>query len=87
MDDRRFVLVINEKAFGESVQEIGNKLLELNNQGIYSGGRRIEDVLKDVRMGVRDKLLLHTQMGPKQLEDFLKKNLRKNYKFCSIEWI
>ena len=88
MTERRFVLAIDESAFESSVITIGKKLSELEGKGmIYSSARTIDAMLEDVSKGVRDDILLKTELVQYSLEALLKDELGKDFKHCSIRWI
>jgi hypothetical protein len=87
MTDRSFVVTISDRALGPSVENIGNKLLELDGQGIYSAARPLDAVLHHLRRGVRDDVLLKTNLEQPDLESLLKKNLGGDYKLCTIRWV
>jgi hypothetical protein len=87
MTERSFVVVINERALGSSVENIGKHLLALDGQGIHSAGRPIDAVLHDLLRGVRDNVLLKTTLEPVELETHLKKSLGGDYKLCTIRWM
>jgi len=84
--DRPFVVVISERAMAHSIENIGQTLLQLNGHGITSGARSIEAVLHDVLRGIRDKVLLKSQLVPADLESLLRIKLGRDYKFCRLEW-
>lgn len=87
MTERSFVVTINERALGPSVENIGKKLLELDGQGIYSGARPLDKVLHHLVRGVRDDVLLKTSLEQSELENLLQKNLGGDYKLCTIRWV
>ncbi len=87
MAERSFVVMINERALGPSVENIGNRLLELDGQGIYSGARPLDAVLHHLTRGVRDDVLLKTNLEQTELEGLLRKNLGGDYKLCTIRWV
>jgi hypothetical protein len=87
MADRSFVVIISERALGPSVESIGKKLLGLDGQGIYSAARPLDMVLHDVLRGVRDNVLLKTNLEQSDLESLLRKNLGGDYKLCTIKWM
>jgi hypothetical protein len=87
MMERSFVVTISDRALESSVANIGNRLLELDGQGIYSGTRPLNAVLQDLRRGVRDDVLLKTNLQQPDLEGLLKKNLGGDYKLCTIRWV
>jgi hypothetical protein len=87
MTNRSFVVTISERALGPSVESIGKKLLELDGQGIYSGARPLDAVLHHVIRGVRDDVLLKTNLEQSELESLLRKNLGGDFKLCTIRWV
>ncbi|HET6327373.1 MAG TPA: hypothetical protein VFG04_22010 [Planctomycetaceae bacterium] len=87
MADRSFVVTVNERALGPSVENIGNRLLELDGQGIYSAARPLDAVLHHLTRGVRDDVLLKTNLEQTELEGLLRKNLGGDYKLCTIRWV
>jgi hypothetical protein len=87
MTERSFVVVINDRALGPSVENVGKKLLALNGEGVVSTSRSIDAVLHDVLRGVRDNVLLKTTLEPTELESQLKKSLGGDYKLCTIKWM
>jgi hypothetical protein len=87
MSDRSFVVTISERALGPSVENIGKKLLELEGQGIFSGARPLDAVLHHLTRGVRDDVLLKTNLEQTDLESLLRKNLGGDYKLCTIRWM
>jgi hypothetical protein len=87
MADRSFVVTISERALGPSVENIGRKLLQLDGQGIYSAARPLDAVLHHLTRGVRDDVLLKTNLEQTDLESLLRKNLGGDYKLCTIRWM
>jgi hypothetical protein len=87
MTDRSFVVIISDRALGPSVENIGKKLLELDGQGIYSAARPLDAVLHHMVRGVRDDVLLKTNLEQSELENLLRKNLGGDYKLCTIKWM
>lgn len=87
MTDRSFVVTINERALGPSVENIGKKLLALEGQGIHSAARPLDAVLNHLVRGVRDDVLLKTNLEQTDLENLLRKNLGGDYKLCTIRWM
>jgi hypothetical protein len=87
MADRSFVLLISERALGPSVENIGKKLLELDGQGLYSAARPLDAVLHHLTRGVRDDVLLKTNLEQNDLENLLRKTLGGDYKLCTIRWM
>jgi hypothetical protein len=87
MMDRSFVFTISERALGPSVEHIGTKLLELDGQGVYSAARPLDAVLHHLTRGVRDDVLLKTNLEPTELENLLRTNLGSDYKLCAIRWV
>ncbi len=87
MADRSFVVMISDKALGPSVESIGKKLLELEGQGIHSNARPLSAVLHHLVRGVRDDVLLKTNLEQNDLENLLRKNLGGDYKLCTIRWM
>ena len=87
MADRSFVVTISDKALGSSVENIGKKLLELDGQGIHSNARPLNAVLHHLVRGVRDDVLLKTNLEQNDLENLLRKNLGGDYKLCTIRWM
>jgi hypothetical protein len=85
--DRTFVVVISDRALPHSIENIGKGLLELNGNGLHSGARSIESVLHDVLQGIRDKVLLKTHLTHPELENLLHRQLGRDFKSCTIEWI
>lgn len=87
MADRNFVLAISAGALSHSVENIGRQLLALDGRGVYSEGRQMESLLSDVLMGIRDDLLLKTNLREDELEQLLRDQLGRDFKHCKIEWI
>jgi hypothetical protein len=87
MEDRSFVVVISERALGGSVENIGKGLLTLDGKGISSGARAIDAVLHDILRGVRDNVLLKTQLEPADLETLLRKHIGRDFHLCKIQWV
>jgi hypothetical protein len=85
--DHNFILAVNDNTHPATVEKIGRKLLELNGQGVHCGARSMDVVLQDVLKGIRDKVLLKTSLTPAELEHLLKKQLRGDFKKCTIEWM
>jgi hypothetical protein len=87
MADRSFVVTISDRALGPSVENIGKKLLELDGQGIHSSARSLDQVLHHLVQGVRDDVLLKTNLEQSELENLLRKSLGSDYKLCTIRWM
>jgi hypothetical protein len=87
VQDRSFVLMISERALGASVENIGKGLLALDGKGIGSGARAMDAVLHDVLRGVRDNVLLKTQLEPPDLETLLRKQIGRDFSLCKIQWV
>jgi hypothetical protein len=87
VQDRSFVVIISERALGSSVENIGKGLLALDGKGISSGARSIDAVLSDVLRGVRDSVLLKTQLDPPDLEALLRNQIGRDFKLCTIQWV
>ena len=87
MTDRSFVVTISDRALGPSVENIGKKLLELEDQGIHSNARPLDAVLHHLIRGVRDDVLLRTNLEQTELEGLLRKQLGSDYKLCTIRWM
>lgn len=87
MQDQSFVLIISDRALGRAVENIGKGLLALNGKGISSGARAIEAVLHDVLRGVRDDVLLKTQLERADLEALLRKQIGRDFNQCKIQWV
>jgi hypothetical protein len=87
VQDRSFVLMISDRALGASVENIGKGLLALDGVGISSGARSIDAVLHDVLRGVRDDVLLKTQLEPADLETLLRKHIGRDFGLCKIKWV
>jgi hypothetical protein len=87
VQDRSFVVIISERALGGSVTNIGKGLLQLDGKGISSGARSIDAVLSDVLRGVRDNVLLKTQLEPPDLEALLRNHIGRDFKLCTIQWV
>jgi len=87
MTDRSFVVTISDRALGSSVENIGKKLLELDGHGIHSAARPLNAVLHHLVRGVRDDVLLKTELEQSDLENLLRKNLGGDYKLCTIRWV
>jgi hypothetical protein len=43
--------------------------------------------LHDVLRGVRDDVLLKTQLEPADLEALLKKQIGRDFSLCTIKWV
>jgi hypothetical protein len=87
VQDRSFVLKISERAMSGSVENIGKGLLALGGKGVTSGTRSVDAVLHDVLRGVRDDVLLRTQLEPADLEALLKKQIGRDFSLCTIKWV
>ena len=87
MQDRSFVVIISERAMGGSVENIGKGLLALDGKGIASGARSLDAVLHDVLRGVRDDVLLKTQLEPADLEALLRKQIGRDFNLCTLNWV
>jgi hypothetical protein len=87
VQDRSFVIIISERALGGSVTNIGKGLQALDGKGISSGARSIDAVLSDVLRGVRDNVLLKTQLEPPDLEALLRNQIGRDFKLCTIQWV
>ncbi len=87
MTDRSFVITISDRALGPSVENIGRKLLELEDQGIHSNARPLDAVLHHLTRGVRDDVLLKTTLEQSELEGLLRKSLGSDFKLCTIRWM
>ena len=49
--------------------------------------RSIDAVLHDVLRGVRNDVLLKTQLEPGDLEALLKKQIGRDFNLCTIRWV
>ena len=87
MQDRSFVVIISERAMSGSVENIGKGLLALDGKGIASGARSLDAVLHDVLRGVRDDVLLKTQLEPADLEALLRKQIGRDFNLCTLKWV
>jgi hypothetical protein len=87
VQDRSFVVIISERALGGSVENIGKGLLALDGKGVSSGARSTDAVLHDVLRGVRDNVLLKTQLEPSDLEALLRKQIGRDFSLCTIKWV
>jgi hypothetical protein len=87
MADRSFIVTVSDRALGPSVENIGKRLLELDGQGIHSAARPLDKVLHHLVRGVRDDVLLKTNLEQNELEDLLRKSLGSDYKLCTIRWM
>ena len=87
MQDRSFVVIISERAMSGSVENIGKGLLALGGKGVTSGARSLDAVLHDVLRGVRDDVLLKTQLEPADLEALLRKQIGRDFNQCTIKWV
>jgi hypothetical protein len=87
VQDRSFVVIISERAMSGSVENIGKGLLALGGKGITSGARSLDAVLHDVLRGVRDDVLLKTQLEPADLEALLRKQIGRDLNLCTIKWV
>ena len=87
MQDRSFVVIISERAMSGSVENIGKGLLALDGKGIASGARSVDAVLHDVLRGVRDDVLLKTQLEPADLEALLRKQIGRDFNLCTLKWV
>jgi hypothetical protein len=87
VQDRSFVVKISDRAMGGSVENIGKGLLALGGKGVTSGARSIDAVLHDLLHGVRDDVLLKTQLEPADLEGLLKKQIGRDFGLCTIKWM
>jgi hypothetical protein len=85
--ERSFVVVISERAREHSIQNIGKALLALADKGIHSGGRSMDAVLHDVLQGIRDNVLLKTELEPDDLDMLLSRHLGRDFKLCTIQWM
>jgi len=73
VQDRSFVVIISERA--------------LDGKGIASGARSLDAVLHDVLRGVRDDVLLKTQLEPADLEALLRKQIGRDFNLCTLKWV
>ena len=87
MQDRSFVVKISERAMSGSVENIGKGLLALGGKGVNSGTRSMDAVLHDMLRGVRDDVLLRTQLEPADFEALLKKQVGRDFNLCTIKWV
>jgi len=87
VQDRSFVVIISERAMSGSVENIGKGLLALDGKGIASGARSLDAVLHDVLRGVRDDVLLKTQLEPADLEALLRKQIGRDFNLCTLKWV
>jgi len=87
VQDRSFVVIISERAMSGSVENIGKGLLALDGKGIASGARSVDAVLHDVLRGVRDDVLLKTQLEPADLEALLRKQIGRDFNLCTLKWV
>ena len=87
MQDRSFVVIISERAMSGSVENIGKGLLALDGKGIASGARSLDALLHDVLRGVRDDVLLKTQLEPADLEALLRKQIGRDFNLCTLKWV
>jgi len=87
VQDRSFVIKISERAMHGSVENIGKGLLALGGKGVNSGTRLLDAVLHDMLRGVRDDVLLKTQLEPVDFEALLKKQIGRDFSLCTIKWV
>jgi hypothetical protein len=87
VQDRSFVLKISDRAMSGSVENIGKGLLALGGKGLNPCARSIDAVLHDLLRGVRDDVLLRTQLEPADLESLLKKQIGRDFSLCTIKWV
>ena len=87
MPQSSFVVVISERALSHSVTNIGQGLLQLDGKGINAGARSMEAVLHDVLKGIRDSVLLKTDLTHSDLEALLSRQLGRDFKLCTIQWV
>lgn len=85
--ERSFVVLISERAMSHSIENIGKGLLALDGKGIHGGARALDSVLHDVLQGIRDNVLLKTELTPSDLEALLHRQLGRDFKLCAIEWV
>jgi hypothetical protein len=87
VQDRSFVIKISERAMHGSVENIGKGLLALGGKGVNSGTRSLDAMLHDMLRGVRDDVLLKTQLEPVDFEALLKKQIGRDFSLCTIKWV
>ena len=87
MQDRSFVVKVSDRAMSGSVENIGKGLLALGGKGVNSGTPSIDAVLHDMLRGVRDDVLLKTQLEPADFEALLKKQIGRDFSLCTIKWV
>jgi hypothetical protein len=87
VQDRSFVVKISDRAMSSSVENIGKGLLALGGKGVNPCARSIDAVLHDLLRGVRDDVLLKTQLEPTDLEALLKKQIGRDFSLCTIKWV
>jgi hypothetical protein len=85
--ERSFVVQIDQEAMPQSIEKIGRGLAALDGKGIHPASRTIDAVLKDLLHGVRDDVLLKTQLDPYELENLLRTHLGRDFKLCTVKWM
>jgi hypothetical protein len=85
--ERSFIVLIDESAMAHSIEKIGRTLLALDGKGIHPASRTIDVVLKDLLRGVRDNVLLKTELDPYECEQLVREQLGRDSKLCTFKWV